>query len=72
MAKGGDILGRSGSGGFGQQPKPKNVIQPPEKTDEGEDHSITKQKPIKGSKPTKGGSGPTGIGGAPTSVRPKV
>jgi hypothetical protein len=72
MAKGGDLLGRSGSGGFGHKPVPKNVIQPPEKLEEGEDHSVTKQKPVKGSKPTKGGAGPAGGGGAPTSVRPKV
>jgi hypothetical protein len=72
MAKASDILGKSGAGGFGHKPASnKTVIQPPEKKDEGEDHSITKQKPVKNFKPAKG-HGPSGGGGAPTSVRPKV
>lgn len=70
MAKASDLIGRSGAGGFGPPEKPKTVIQPPEKKEEAEDHSATKQKPVKDFKPTKGGGGPTG--GAPTSVRPKV
>ena len=72
MAKASDLLGKSGAGGFAPKPKTtKTVIQTPDAKEEGEDHSITKQKPIKDSKPSKGG-GPAGVGGAPTSVRPKV
>ena len=72
MAKASDLIGRSGSGGFGQPQKPKPAFPTPEPKDDGEgaDHSVTKQKPVRDSKPTKGGGGPTG--GAPTSVRPKV
>jgi len=68
MAKASDLIGRSGSGGFQPQP-PKINIDPPEKK-EGADHSATKLRPVRDSKPGKGGGGPTG--GAPTSVRPKV
>ena len=68
MAKASDLIGRSGSGGYQPQP-PKINIQPPEKKDEA-DHSATKLRPNRDSKPSKGGGGPTG--GAPTSVRPKV
>ena len=65
-----DLMGKSGAGGIGPQ-KGQSIIQPVEKK-EGADHSATKQKPVKDSKPSKGGAGPAGGGGAPTSVRPKV
>jgi hypothetical protein len=72
MAKASDLLGKSGAGGFAPKPTNKTVIQPPETKEQGEDHSATKIKPIKDAKPAKGGGGHSGIGGAPTSVRPKV
>ena len=68
MAKASDLIGKSGSGGY-QPQRPQINIQPPEKKDE-HDHSATKLRPVKDSKPSKGGGGPTG--GAPSSVRPKV
>lgn len=73
MAKASDLIGRSGTSGMGHQPGPTNVvqIQSADKKEEKEDHSITKQKPVKDFKPNTGGSGPTG-GGKVTSVRPKV
>ena len=71
MAKASDLMGRSGSGGFGPQKKPAQAFPKPEEEEgKSEDHSATKQKPVKDSKPHKGGGGPSG--GAPTSVRPKV
>ncbi|MEX2219023.1 MAG: hypothetical protein WD749_09710 [Phycisphaerales bacterium] len=72
MAKAGDLLGRSGAGGLGPS-KPTQAFPTPETKDEGEgaDHSATKKKPIKDTKPHKGG-GPSGGGTLPTSVRPKV
>jgi hypothetical protein len=64
-----DLMGKSGAGGVGPKKGP-SIIQPVEKK-EGADHSATKQKPVKDSRPSKG-AGPAGGGGAPTSVRPKV
>jgi hypothetical protein len=69
MAKASDLIGKSGSGGY-QPQQPKFNIQAAEKKEEGADHSATKLRPTKDSKPSKGGGGPTG--GAPSSVRPKV
>jgi hypothetical protein len=69
MAKASDLIGKSGGGGFGPI-KPNPSIVPPAEKKEGADHSATRQKPVKGAKPQKGGHG--GIGGTPTSVRPKV
>ena len=68
MAKASDLIGKSGSGGY-QPQRPTINIQPPEKKEE-HDHSATKLRPAKDSKP-HGGSGGGGSS-TPTSVRPKV
>jgi hypothetical protein len=70
MAKASDLIGRSGSGGF-QPQRPTINIQPPEKKEGEHDHSATKLRPVRESKPGKGGPGGGG-GSTPTSVRPKV
>lgn len=71
MAKGSDLTGRSGAGGFGT-PAPGGQ---PLKQHEGalNDKSGKKFQPPRDQKGGKGQSGGAGgIGGAPTSVRPKV
>jgi hypothetical protein len=68
MAKASDLIGRSGSGGF-QPQQPKINIQAPEKKEEGHDHSATKLRPTRETKPHGGSSGG---GSTPTGVRPKV
>ena len=69
MAKARDLLGKSGAGGFLNQPQPKKLDLTLPETDEGEKKQDTKHHTDKAALPkgqTKGG------GGAPTSVRPKV
>lgn len=69
MAKASDLLGKSGGAGFGPPSgKPAAPINAQGQPAEGEKHP--KFQPPKDTKPSKGGTGPTG--GAPSSVRPKV
>ncbi len=68
MAKGSDLTGRSGAAGFGTPaPKPEFFKDPGEVAKD----KTSKFRPPKDQRPTKGG-GSGGVGGAPTSVRPKV
>jgi hypothetical protein len=71
MAKGGDLIGKSGGAGFGPMPKPKPTI-PIIEEDKTKDPKHPDFKPPKDQKPAKGGGGHAGIGGTPSSVRPKV
>jgi hypothetical protein len=69
MAKGSDLIGRSGAGGLGS-PKPGIPLKPQGEVlgDKGK-----KFDPPKDARPAKGGKeGSGGVGAAPTSVRPKV
>lgn len=71
MAKGSDLIGRSGAGGFGTpQPGGQPLKAHGDALNDKSGKKFQPPKDQKGGKGQSGGAG--GIGGAPTSVRPKV
>jgi len=69
MAKARDLMGKSGSGGYVPPPQTKKLdLTVPDETEEGKKQD-TKHHTDKANLP-KGQT--RGVGGAPTSVRPKV
>ena len=70
MAKGGDLIGRSGGAGFGSGPVKPSLSEAGEKKPVDPKHPDF--QPPKDVKPAKGGKGPAGGPSGASTVRPKV